>query len=62
MQSLTIEGKNRAAVLLGRLNKGKRKRLSKAEIKRRTERLARARELRWVRKDEETGDKIRDQS
>jgi hypothetical protein len=43
-------GKHHAAVTLGRLAKGKKKRLSKAEIKRRTERLARARTLRWKTK------------
>lgn len=40
-------GKNRAAVILGRLARGKKKILSKEEIQRRTERLARAREKRW---------------
>jgi len=35
------------AAALGRLSKGKKKTLSKAEIARRTNRLAEARKLRW---------------
>lgn len=35
------------AAALGRLAKGKKKTLSKAEIARRTKRLAEARKLRW---------------
>ena len=38
---------NKAAQELGRLGKGKRKTLTKAERKRRAERLAKAREKRW---------------
>jgi hypothetical protein len=51
MKTEAVMSLHRAAVILGRQNKGKPKRYSKAEIKRRTERLARARELRWVKKD-----------
>lgn len=39
--------KNKAAVALGKLAKGRPKNLSSAEIKRRTERLSKARKLRW---------------
>ena len=38
---------NKAAQELGRLGKGKPKTLTKAERKRRAERLAKAREKRW---------------
>jgi hypothetical protein len=41
--------KNPAAVALGKLGKGKKKRLSKAEIKRRTERIKKAQALRWTK-------------
>lgn len=41
---------NKAAQELGRLGKGKPKTLSKAERKRRAERLAKAREKRWADK------------
>jgi hypothetical protein len=58
IESTSTMSAHRAAVILGRRNKGKRKRYSKAEIKRRTERLARAREHRWVKKDEKTENKI----
>ena len=37
------------AAALGRLSKGKKKTLSKAEIARRTKRLAEARKLRWLK-------------
>jgi len=42
--------KNRAAVALGRLAKGKAKALSPEERKARAERLAKARALRWRKK------------
>lgn len=38
---------NKAAQALGRLGKGKRKTLTKAERKRRAERIAEARKKRW---------------
>ena len=41
---------NKAAQELGRLGKGKPKTLTKAERKRRAERLAKARENRWADK------------
>ena len=41
---------NKAAQELGRLGKGKPKTLTKAERKRRAERLAKAREKRWADK------------
>jgi len=44
--------KNPAAVTLGRLGKGKPKRLSKEEIQRRIERLARAREIKKQKSNE----------
>ena len=42
---------NKAAQELGRLGKGKPKTLTKAERKRRAERLAKAREKRWADKE-----------
>ena len=42
---------NKAAQQLGRLAKGKPKTLTKAEIARRTKRLAEAREKRWPKKN-----------
>jgi hypothetical protein len=41
---------NKAAQALGRMGKGKPKTLTKAERKRRAERLAKAREKRWADK------------
>lgn len=42
----------KAASLLGKLAKGKKKILSNDEIQRRTLRLAEARKKRWINKDE----------
>ncbi len=42
---------NKAAQALGRLGKGVKKRLSEAEIKRRSERLKEARTKRWTHKN-----------
>jgi len=39
--------KNEAAQALGRLGKGRSKKISNAERKRRAKRLAKARQLRW---------------
>ena len=44
--------KNKAASALGKLAKGKPKNLTKAEIARRTKRLAEAREKRWPKKSD----------
>jgi hypothetical protein len=41
---------NKAAQQLGRLARGKPKRYSPAEIKKRTKRLAEARKKRWLKK------------
>ena len=41
---------NKAAQVLGRLGKGKPKTITKAERKRRADRLAKAREKRWADK------------
>ena len=46
---------NKAAQELGRLGKGKPKTLTKAERKRRAERLAKAREKRWADKANDGG-------
>jgi len=40
---------NKAAQALGRLNKGIKKNLTKAERKRRSQRLAEARKKRWLK-------------
>jgi hypothetical protein len=47
---MIAEDMNKAAQHLGRLARGKPKRISQAERKRRRERLSEARKKRWARK------------
>lgn len=46
--------KNAAAQELGRMGRGKPKKISKEESIRRSQSLAKARAMRWVKKDERT--------
>jgi hypothetical protein len=50
LQSMIADNMNKAAQQLGRLARGKKKRISQAERKRRADRLAKARKKRWAKK------------